>query len=51
MASLKAFFEEYGLVLLVAIIASAMILFSGEFTDKMKTSIIENWDEMVVPVN
>lgn len=43
---MKAFFEEYGLVLVVTIIATGMILFSSEFKDDLKTKLTENWDSI-----
>ena len=44
--NLKAFFEEYGLVLVVTVIATGMILFSNEFKDEMKVTINKQWDAM-----
>lgn len=46
MDGLKAFFEEYGLVLVVTVIATGMILFSNEFKDEMKVTINKQWDAM-----
>lgn len=43
---MKAFFEEYGLVLVVTVIATGMILFSNEFKVKMKETIDKQWDQM-----
>lgn len=43
---MKAFFEEYGLVLIVTIIASGMILFAGEFRTTMQDTIEQQWNKM-----
>ncbi len=43
---MKAFFEEYGLVLVVTVIATGMILFSNEFKDTMRDTLLEQWTEM-----
>lgn len=43
---MKAFFEEYGLVLVVTVIATGMILFSNDFKGIMKDTLIEQWDNM-----
>lgn len=43
---MKAFFEEYGLVLIVTIIASGMILFASEFRTTMQATIENQWDQM-----
>lgn len=43
---MKAFFEEYGLVLVVTVIATGMILFSNEFKDIMKDTLTSQWDTM-----
>ncbi len=43
---MKAFFEEYGLVLIVTIIASGMILFASEFRSTMQETIENQWDKM-----
>ncbi|HZJ86601.1 MAG TPA: hypothetical protein VFC75_00120 [Erysipelothrix sp.] len=43
---MKAFFEEYGLVLVVTIIATGMIIFSNEFKDIMRETLIQSWDNM-----
>lgn len=45
---MKAFFEEYGLVLIVTIIASGMILFASEFRNTMQATIEQQWDKMTV---
>ena len=47
---MKAFFEEYGLVLIVTIIASGMILFATEFLTTMQDTIEQQWDKMTVEV-
>ena len=44
--AIKAFFEEYGLVLVVTVIATGMILFSNEFKVIMKETITTQWDAM-----
>lgn len=46
MDAIKAFFEEYGLVLVVTVIATGMILFSNEFKGIMKETITQQWDNM-----
>ncbi|HKM23773.1 MAG TPA: hypothetical protein VJY11_03240 [Erysipelothrix sp.] len=46
MDAIKAFFEEYGLVLVVTVIATGMILFSNEFKVIMKETITTQWDAM-----
>ncbi|MEF9962263.1 MAG: hypothetical protein RSF69_00615 [Erysipelotrichaceae bacterium] len=43
---MKAFFEEYGLVLVVTIIATGMIAFSDGFKDMMKTTLENQWNSM-----
>lgn len=43
---MKAFFEEYGLVLIVTIIASGMILFASDFRGTMQDTIQEQWNKM-----
>lgn len=43
---MKAFFEEYGLVLIVTIIATGMIAFAGTFRTTMQETITEQWDNM-----
>ena len=43
-------FEEYGLVLIVTIIASGMILFATEFRTTMQDTIEQQWDKMTVEV-
>lgn len=40
---MKAFFEEYGLVLVVTVIAVGMISFSEEFKTTLSTSIENQW--------
>jgi uncharacterized protein (DUF1697 family) len=44
--TIKAFFEEYGLVLVVTIIATGMIFFSDEFKDILRDTLITSWDSM-----
>ncbi|NLC54290.1 MAG: hypothetical protein GX769_00175 [Erysipelothrix sp.] len=43
---MKAFFEEYGMVLVVTIIATGMIIFSNSFKDTMTTNLNSMWDNM-----
>ncbi len=43
---MKAFFEEYGLVLVVTIIASGMILFSNEFKGMLRETLTNTWENM-----
>ena len=43
---MKAFFEEYGLVLIVTIIASGMILFASVFRGTLQVTIETQWDKM-----
>lgn len=43
---MKAFFEEYGLVLVVTVIATGMIVFSEGFKDTMQTTLEDQWSEM-----
>lgn len=45
---MKAFFEEYGLVLVVTVIATGMILFSNDFKNTMRITIENMWDEMTI---
>ena len=46
MGKLKAFFEEYGLVLVVTVIATGMIIFSNEFKDILRVTLVNQWEEM-----
>ncbi|NLW15843.1 MAG: hypothetical protein GX038_06285 [Erysipelothrix sp.] len=43
---MKAFFEEYGLVLVVTIVATGMILFSNEFKGILRETLIQSWENM-----
>lgn len=43
---MKAFFEEYGLVLVVTIIATGMILFSNEFKGILRDTLTSSWENM-----
>ncbi len=43
---MKAFFEEYGLVLVVTIIATGMILFSNEFKEILRDTLTNSWENM-----
>ncbi len=51
MDAIKAFFEEYGLVLVVTVIATGMILFSNSFKEDMTKTINEQWQKMTVDVD
>lgn len=42
----KAFFEEYGLVLVVTVIATGMIVFSEGFKDTMQDTLETQWTQM-----
>ena len=42
----KAFFEEYGLVLVVTVIATGMIVFSEGFKDTMQETLETQWTQM-----
>lgn len=41
---MKAFFEEYGLVLVVTVIAVGMISFSEDFKETLRDSISSQWN-------
>jgi Flp pilus assembly pilin Flp len=43
---MKAFFEEYGLVLVVTVIATGMILFSEGFKKTMQDTLTSQWTNM-----
>lgn len=43
---MKAFFEEYGLVLVVTIIATGMIAFSDSFKELLKDTLETQWNNM-----
>ncbi len=43
---MKAFFEEYGLVLVVTIIALGMITFSNTFKELLGETITEQWNNL-----
>jgi uncharacterized protein (DUF1697 family) len=43
---MKAFFEEYGLVLVVTVIATGMIVFSEGFKTTMQNTLQAQWTEM-----
>ena len=43
---MKAFFEEFGLVLVVTVISTGMILFSNEFKDILKETLLTQWNIM-----
>jgi hypothetical protein len=43
---MKAFFEEYGLVLVVTVIATGMIVFSEGFKTTMQNTLEAQWTDM-----
>ena len=43
---LKSFFEEFGMVLVVTIIATGLIVFSNEFKDILRTTPVGKWNGM-----
>ena len=43
---MKAFFEEYGMVLVVTVIATGMIVFANSFKSKMEDTLTNQWDKM-----
>lgn len=43
---MKAFFEEYGLVLVVTVIATGMIVFSEGFKTTMQDTLQAQWLQM-----
>ena len=43
---MKAFFEEYGLVLVVTVIATGMIVFSEGFKTTMQETLSAQWAQM-----
>ena len=43
---MKAFFEEYGLVLVVTVSATGMILFSEGFKETMQDTLETQWTQM-----
>lgn len=43
---MKAFFEEFGLVLVVAVIATGMIVFSNEFKGTLRDTLETQWETM-----
>jgi len=43
---MKAFFEEYGLVLVVTVIATGMIVFSEGFKTTMQETLLDQWTAM-----
>ena len=43
---MKAFFEEYGLVLVVTVIATGMIVFSEGFKTTMQNTLQDQWTQM-----
>lgn len=44
---MKAFFEEYGLVIVVTIIAVGMILFAEQFKENIESSISKQWETLM----
>lgn len=47
---MKAFFEEYGLVLVVTVIAVGMISFSDTFKLTLRESIESQWNNITTEV-
>jgi len=45
---MKAFFEEFGLVLVVTVIATGMIGFSEGFKTTMQDTLNKQWTDMTV---
>jgi len=43
---MKAFFEEYGLVLVVTVIATGMIIFANGFKGTLQETLEAQWNEM-----
>ena len=43
---MKEFFEAFGLVLVVTVIATAMILFSEGFKTTMQETLTNQWSQM-----
>mgnify|MGYP007011865022 CR=1 FL=1 len=43
---MKAFFEEYGLVLVVTVIAVGMISFSEDFRETLRDSLNTQWSNI-----
>ena len=44
---MKIFFEEYGMVIVVTVLALGMITFANEFKGTLGESIEEQWDTIV----
>ena len=51
MDAIKAFFEEYGLVLVVTVIATGMIIFSNGFKETLGKTIEAQWENMTGEMN
>ncbi|NLA78283.1 MAG: hypothetical protein GX845_01865 [Erysipelothrix sp.] len=45
---MKAFFEEYSLVLVVTVIAIGMLAFSETFKETLQTSIEDHWESITM---
>ncbi len=45
---MKAFFEEYSLVLVVTVIAIGMLAFSNDFKHTLQSSIEGHWESITV---
>lgn len=44
---MKAFFEEYGLVLVVVVVVGGMLLLSKDLTIDFKNIVTDNWEELI----
>lgn len=44
---MKIFFEEYGMVIVVTILAVGMIAFADTFKDTLTTTIGNQWNAMI----
>lgn len=44
---MKIFFEEYGMVIVVTVLALGMITFANEFKETLGDSIEEQWNNIV----
>lgn len=44
---MKAFFEEYGLVIMVTIIAVGMIAFADTFKGQIEQAVSSQWNSMI----
>lgn len=44
---MKIFFEEYGMVIVVSILAFGMITFSNQFKDDFNETLETRWDSFI----